>query len=148
MSHDRNEDEWSPQGPVTELSDAESWLLLDSSAFGHLGLSVDDRPDIFPINYVCLDRRIVFRTAAGAKLSTLLHNRFAVFEADDRSDTGAWSVVVKGIAMVLDSPDEIRDADLAEWPTWVPTAPYVYVKIEPENVRGRRFLRHLRTERA
>ncbi len=148
MAHEVSEDEWSPQGPVTEVTDAESWALLGTSSFGHLGLSVDDRPEIFPVNYAADGETILFRTADGTKLHSLVANRFVVFEVDSEGEAGTWSVVLKGSAAVLGDPDDIAAADLVAFPTWVPTVPYVYVRITPETLRGRQFQHHLRAERS
>ncbi|MET4780919.1 pyridoxamine 5'-phosphate oxidase family protein [Glaciihabitans sp. UYNi722] len=147
MAHEKNEDELSPQGPVTELSDIESWELLSASTFGHLGLSVDNRPEIFPVDYRAQDAAIVFRTAEGTKLHDLISNDSVVFEADARTESGDWSVVVKGTARVLEDETELRGADLLSFSEWVPTSLYVYVRIDPTQIRGRRFTGHLQAER-
>jgi uncharacterized protein len=147
MAHDVSEDDWSPQGPVTEITDAESWALLESSSLGHLGLSVDDRPEIFPVNYAVDGTTLLFRTAAGTKLHHLVANRFVAFEVDSEGAAGTWSVVLKGTAAALIDAQEIATADLVEFPPWIPTVPYVYVRITPETIRGRQFQHHLRTER-
>ncbi len=142
-----NVDEWSPQGPVTELSDEESWLLLDGSSFGRLGVSLDDQPEIFPVDYAADGASILFRTAAGTKLHELIANGSVVFEVDSRTDGSAWSVTVKGRAHVLESPAEIEVADQESLPDWHPTKPFVYVRIMPSQIRGRRYQRRFTTER-
>ncbi|MCU1550601.1 MAG: pyridoxamine 5-phosphate oxidase family protein [Glaciihabitans sp.] len=147
MAHEVSEDEWSPQGPVTEITDAASWALLDSSSFGRLGLSVEDRPEIFPVNYATGGRTILFRTAAGTKLHDLVANRFVAFEVDSEGPVGTWSVVVKGTADTLQDAEVIAAADLVAFPPWIPTVPYVYVRITPETIRGRQFQHRLRAER-
>jgi hypothetical protein len=134
-------DEWSPQGPVTELSDAESWLLLDGSTFGRLGVSLDDQPEIFPVNYAADGTSILFRTAEGTKLHELLANGSVVFEADAQDADGAWSVTVKGRARVLESTADLEIADQQELPDWHPTRPFVYVRITASGIRGRQYPR-------
>ena len=148
MSHDISEDEWSPQGPVTEIADAESWGLLKTSSFGHLGLSVGRQPEIFPVNYAVDDRTILFRSAAGTKINDLVENHFVAFEVDAEGPLGTWSVVLKGTAIAVKDRQEIAAAELVAFPPWIPTAPYVFVRITPETIRGRQFLHHLRVERA
>jgi nitroimidazol reductase NimA-like FMN-containing flavoprotein (pyridoxamine 5'-phosphate oxidase superfamily) len=147
MAHEVSENEWSPQGPVTEITDTESWALLESSSFGHLGLSVDDRPEVFPVNYAVDGTTILFRTAAGTKLHSLVANRFVAFEVDSEGPAGTWSVVTKGTAAVLIDAEDSAAADLVAFPPWIPTVPYVYVRITPETIRGRQFQHYLRTER-
>lgn len=147
MSHRQNEDEWSPQGPVTELSDAESWKLLGGVSFGHLGVSSDNQPDIFPVYFSSVRESIVFRTAAGSKLHDLLLNPQVVLEADAQTDSGTWSVVISGSAAVVTGDEAIEEADRAVLPPWIPTQPFVYVRITPSHVRGRYFLRRLPVDR-
>jgi nitroimidazol reductase NimA-like FMN-containing flavoprotein (pyridoxamine 5'-phosphate oxidase superfamily) len=139
-------DERSPQGPVTELSDERSWGLLERVSFGRLGLSLDGRPEIFPIDYHVDGRSIVFRTAAGTKLRDLTSNPEVALEVDERNDHGAWSVVLKGLASVVDDADEIAAADRFELPNWVPVREYVYVRITPTSVMDRSFERHVRPQ--
>jgi nitroimidazol reductase NimA-like FMN-containing flavoprotein (pyridoxamine 5'-phosphate oxidase superfamily) len=136
-----NVDEWSPQGPVTELSDEQSWLLLDGSSFGRLGVSLDNQPEIFPVDYAADGTSILFRTADGTKLRELIANGSVVFEADDRTADSAWSVTVKGQAHVLDRIEDIEAADQQVLPDWHPTRPFVYVRIVPSGIRGRQYKR-------
>lgn len=147
MAHEMNEDELSPQGPVTELSDRESWALLSACSMGRLGLSVDNHPEIFPVNYSVQGETIVFRTAEGTKLHDLMDNGSVAFEADAEKGSDVWSVVIKGTARVLDDTTELREADLLPFSRWIPTSPYVYVRIDPTEIRGRSFTGHLQAER-
>jgi hypothetical protein len=141
-------DEWSPKGPVTELSDGASWELLDGSSFGRLGVCLDNQPEIFPVNYHADGATILFRTASGTKLDDLIANSRVVFEADSQSSDGAWSVTVKGTAVVLSEAGDIESADQRPLPDFAPTASFVYVRIAADTIRGRRFNHHLRVERA
>ncbi|MCU1508985.1 MAG: pyridoxamine 5-phosphate oxidase family protein [Glaciihabitans sp.] len=143
MTGNSSFDGWSPQGPVEELSDAACWALLSSSSMGRLALSVDNQPHIFPVDYFCDDDSIIFRTAAGTKLDDIAHNSIVAFEVDGRSTTANWSVVANGIAVVVRDEAEIAAADRGALPAWIPTAPYVYVRIQPTYVRGRRFTHSL-----
>lgn len=146
MAHEKNEDELSPQGPVTELSDQDSWALLSTCSVGRLGVSVDSRPEIFPVNYCVQGETIVFRSAQGTKLNDLMANPSVAFEADARTGPETWSVVMKGAARVLDDESELRGADLLPFPSWIPTSPYVYVRIDPTEIRGRSFSGHLQAD--
>jgi hypothetical protein len=143
MSHEQTEDGWSSQGTVEELSDAASWDLLSSRNFGRLGLSEYDRPDIYPVNYLCDGNTILFRTAEGSKLRELAQNRHVVFEVDAETEGGIWSVVLKGWAVHLDDDPSLTDQELGSLPPWVPVQPFVYVRITPDTLRGRLFERRL-----
>lgn len=149
MVHEETDrDEWSPQGPVTELSEEHAWALLASESFGRLALSMDDRPQIFPVNFAVQNKTVVFRTANGAKLRELVHNQWVAFEADCVEDDEAWSVVLRGQAHELEDPEEIAAADALELPHWIPTLEFVYVRVTPTDIRGRHFTSRLRAERA
>jgi len=143
MSESNNFDDWSPQGPVEELAESSCWVLLESSSVGRLAVSSYGQPQIFPVDFYARRPDILFRTAAGTKLRELSANGHVAFEVDHMEEGDSWSIVINGFARVLDDPAEIAIADRAPLPNWVPTAPYVYVRITPSVVRGRRFIRTL-----
>jgi nitroimidazol reductase NimA-like FMN-containing flavoprotein (pyridoxamine 5'-phosphate oxidase superfamily) len=145
MTGDRDSDGWSPQGPVEELSDPTCWSLLAHESFGRLAVSVDNQPQIFPVDYHTDGHDILFRTAAGTKLRDLSLNSTVAFEVDSKTPTEAWSIVIDGTARELTDADEIAAADRAPLPSWIPTDPYVYVRIAPTSIRGRRFRHSLFT---
>jgi hypothetical protein len=136
-------DEWSPQGPVEELSEESCWELLKLESFGRLAVSNDNRPQIFPVDYYADGTELLFRTAAGTKLRDLVSNDTVAFEVDLRSRAESWSIVVNGCARILTDNAEIASADRAPLPSWIPVAPYVYVAIAPTSLRGRRFVHSL-----
>lgn len=143
MTGSRDFDEWSPQGPVEELTEDSAWALLKLESFGRLAVSADGRPLIFPVDYYADGRDILFRTAAGTKLRDLIANEAVAFEVDLRTRAESWSVIISGTARVVTADAEIVLADRAPLPTWIPVAPYVYVKISPTSVHGRRFVHSL-----
>lgn len=137
MSYDMSEAGWSPQGPVIELSDQASLDLLASTSFGHLALSNEGRPDIFPVNYYCDKKTILFRTASGSQLHDLTENMHVAFEVDVTTLADVWSVVVRGSATVLDDASQVSTQARKTLPDWVPIESFVYILIEPESIRGR-----------
>jgi uncharacterized protein len=128
-------------GPgVTHLAVNVCWALLRSHEVGRLAVSIADRPEIFPINYVVDHGTVVFRTAEGTKLAGAVQ-RDVAFEADGfEPDTGeAWSVVVKGRAEEVARAHELLDtADLPLFP-WHAAPKQRFVRIVPDEVSGRRF---------
>ncbi|WP_172592284.1 pyridoxamine 5'-phosphate oxidase family protein [Subtercola boreus] len=137
-------EEWSPQGPVTELSAEHCWKLLNTTTLGRLGVSIDNQPEIFPVNYTADGASIIFRTAHGTKLRDLLINNTVVLEVDAQIENGAWSVTVKGAAAII-GPDAPPGSDADEFlPRWIPTEEFVYVRITPTEIRGRKFEHELR----
>jgi nitroimidazol reductase NimA-like FMN-containing flavoprotein (pyridoxamine 5'-phosphate oxidase superfamily) len=125
--------------PVHTLSSDECWELLLSASFGRLAASVADDIEIFPLNFVAADRRLLFRTAEGTKLLALTVNNRVALETDDIGREDAWSVVVKGIARILDTQAEIDAANALPLRPLIPTLKYIWVEIIPTEITGRRF---------
>jgi len=129
-----------PGSGVTDLAANACWDLLRSQEVGRLAVSIADRPDIFPVNYVVDHGTVVFRTAEGTKLAGAVH-RDVAFEADGyEPDTGeAWSVVVKGRGEEVSRGHELLDtADLPLFP-WHGAAKPRFVRVVPDDISGRRF---------
>lgn len=143
MTGYRDFDGWSPQGPVEELAEPSCWALLQLESFGRLAVSIDNQPQIFPVDYYAAEDDILFRSAAGTKLHDIGLNSSVAFEVDLRTRESSWSIVINGTARVITDDEEIVIADRAPLPAWIPTAPYVYVRITPQTIRGRRFVHSL-----
>ena len=125
--------------PVEILSEDECWEFLLSATIGRLAVSVAGEPDIYPVNFVAADGRVLFRTAEGDKLLELTVNNKVAFESDGVGREQAWSVVVKGTARVLDTRAEIDAAEELPLRPLVPTLKYIWVEITPRTMSGRRF---------
>ncbi len=128
--------------PVRTMSDEDCWQQLKSVELGRVIVSVDDEIDIFPINYVVTDGKIMFRTSPGSKLLKLTINSSVAFEVDESSteDGWAWSVIIKGQARNLVSTNEILEADQLPLTPWIGTLKYEYVEIVPTRISGRSFV--------
>jgi hypothetical protein len=99
----------SQTGPTPEvLTGDECWKHLASSNIGRLAVIHGTAPEIFPLNFVPIQRTLVFRTGSGTKLRSLLEGRTVAFETDGLNvyGTEAWSVVVNEI------PTPISDSDV------------------------------------
>jgi nitroimidazol reductase NimA-like FMN-containing flavoprotein (pyridoxamine 5'-phosphate oxidase superfamily) len=120
----------------------ECWALLRSNEVGRLAVSIANRPDIFPINYVVDGQTIVFRTAEGTKLAGAVLGIAVAFEIDgyDTASGETWSVVVKGGAVEIENMYELFDAqDLPLFP-WNAAPKHRFVRIVPAEITGRRFV--------
>jgi nitroimidazol reductase NimA-like FMN-containing flavoprotein (pyridoxamine 5'-phosphate oxidase superfamily) len=124
---------------VELLSEVECWESLRSSSLGRLAVSVANEPNIYPVNFVAANRRLLFRTSPGTKLAELTVNRKVALETDGFEADQAWSVVVKGTARVLDKQSDIDAVDGLSLRSVIPTLKYVCVEITPHEVTGRRF---------
>ncbi|TAM68069.1 pyridoxamine 5'-phosphate oxidase family protein [Mycobacterium sp.] len=124
---------------VVILAAHECWELLASRALGRLVTYAGGQPDIFPVNYVVQRRTVLFRTAEGTKLVSSAINNRVLFEVDDHNVAEAWSVIVRGTARSLRTPEELEDAERAQVLPWTMSEKTHYVRIVPETVTGRRF---------
>jgi hypothetical protein len=81
----------------------------------------------------------VFTTGAGAKLSAAEIGHYVGFETDSYDpETGAgWSVVVNGLAEIVDSAEETARLDALGLKSWAGAAGRVWVRIRPVSISGR-----------
>lgn len=127
------------EGPVTTLSEADSWTRLSGITLGRLATSVDGQPDIFPVNFVVQRKTILIRTAEGTKLAGAVINQRVAFETDEHDAEEGWSVVVRGYARVLSGSDEIAEAERAQVLPWTATPKQRFIRIVPGQITGRHF---------
>ncbi|WP_299446254.1 pyridoxamine 5'-phosphate oxidase family protein [uncultured Phycicoccus sp.] len=131
-----------PPGPddVEVLDPAQCWAILREAPFGRLGVIVDERPEIFPVNHIVDHGSIVFRSAAGTKVAAAVGSR-VVFEVDgyDLTAGRAWSVMVSGPARKVTDTDDLIDVMQAPLDPWHQGAKPHFVRIVTESVTGRRY---------
>ena len=130
-----------PRTGVLHLDGDECWAALRASDVGRLAVSVADRPDIFPVNFVVDEGTVVFRTAEGTKLAASVLGHAVAFEVDgyDAEAGEAWSVVLKGRAAEIETMHDLFDAlELPLFP-WHAAPKHRFVRIIPDEVTGRRF---------
>jgi len=126
--------------PISILSETECWDLASSAALGRVVTSVDGQPEIFPVNFVVQRRTILFRTAEGTKLVSAVINDRVLFEVDEHNVAEGWSVIVKGMARVLRTEEDLAEARRAQLLPWTATTKEHYVRIAPLGISGRRFM--------
>ncbi|WP_454792845.1 pyridoxamine 5'-phosphate oxidase family protein [Mycolicibacterium lutetiense] len=129
-----------PQDPVSVLGEDECWQLLSSVTLGRLVTTIGTRLEIFPVNFIVQHRTVLFRTAEGTKLISALWNHRVLFEADDHTVAGGWSVIVRGEPRLLETPDEIAEAENGQLLSWIATTKRRFVRIQPKEISGRRFV--------
>jgi uncharacterized protein len=125
--------------PVIELTEDECWDLLIGTMLGRLAVSVADKPELYPVNFMAHDRRILIRTMQGTKLVSMAINNKVALEADGRSLHSVWSVVVKGTARELTTEAEITTAEQLSLRPWTASLKTTYVEITPSQISGRRI---------
>jgi nitroimidazol reductase NimA-like FMN-containing flavoprotein (pyridoxamine 5'-phosphate oxidase superfamily) len=123
------------------LEAGECWRLLREADVGRLAVSIGDHPDIFPINHVVDRDSVVFKTVPGTKLSGAVLGRSVAFEADgyDAWSGDAWSVVVKGRAVEIETAEDIARAENLPLFAWWALPEARWVRIPADEVSGRRF---------
>jgi uncharacterized protein len=118
------------------------WNLLATTTVGRVGLLVDGKPEVLPVNYAIDGESILFRTGESTVL-TQASLTVVAFEADhfDPRDHSGWSVMVQGFARdigdAIDATSErLKKLSLV---TWAPGNRSHWVHIKPEKVTGRRL---------
>jgi uncharacterized protein len=122
---------------------AECLRLVARVPVGRVGFNVDGEVVILPVNHaVNSNSNVVFRSAAGSKLTAAADQDTAVFEADDFDATSrtGWSVLVSGRAETVDDDagvQALEDLGLAPWPN-AADRPH-WIRIRPTSITGRRI---------
>ncbi|PYI64877.1 pyridoxamine 5'-phosphate oxidase [Arthrobacter livingstonensis] len=129
----------SDEHPGEAMSNEEAWRFLEHTRFGRLAVSVANVPNIFPINYLAHDGKLLMRTNPGTKVAELTVNDSVAFEIDGLAEDQAWSIVLQGTARVIESQSEIDALDELPLAPWIRTRKYTYVEIVPRSVSGFRF---------
>jgi uncharacterized protein len=142
------------------LDPAECLDLLASTPIGRAVVTDADGPLALPVNHAVHRGAVVFKTVADGLLAAAARAAApAAFEADEleRTRLAGWSVLLRGRAEVVDDAREVRaleDLELHSWlpelarrtwdgatGRWLPTVAYVWVRIRPRSVTGRRTAR-------
>ena len=124
-----------------QLARSECFALLASAGLGRIALVDDQGLAVFPVNFILDNYTVVFRTDEGSKLDAACRGSRVAFEIDgvDAATRTGWSVLVRGEAIEITSPDEVRRlGDIAPAP-WAPGAKAHFVRILPAAVSGRRI---------
>ncbi|MEZ5158185.1 MAG: pyridoxamine 5'-phosphate oxidase family protein [Candidatus Nanopelagicales bacterium] len=124
------------------LTDEQCWELLKRNQIGRLAVVVAGRPDIYPVNYLVHEGQVIFKTAEGSKLASVMTHHEVAFEIDgyDEATNEAWSVVVAGMARVLNREADLDLADTLPLFPWNLDPKNHYVAIDADALSGRRFV--------
>jgi uncharacterized protein len=115
--------------------------LLESVPVGRIGFLARGEVVILPVNFLVDGQDVVFRTGTGSKLCSLEIGHYAGFEADayDAATHTGWSVVVNGLAEIVESDDEIARLDTLGLAPWGAAADQTWIRIRPTSITGRRI---------
>ena len=125
------------------LQPAECWRLIAGEELGRVAILIDGVPEIYPVNHIVESETIVFRTDPGSKLHGIARSSLVCFEVDgiDPVERRGWSVMVKGRAVEVAGGDAIARLTALDLRYWAPGEKQHWVRIEPEQVTGRRIYR-------
>jgi len=126
-------------GPVSVLSENECWRLLASVPIGRFVTTIGTRLEIYPVNFAVQERTVLFRTNEGTKLITAIMSDRVLFEADAHTAADGWSVIVRGTAELLQTAEDIAEAEHTGLLPWTSPAKRRYVRITPKEISGRFF---------
>lgn len=138
--------------PAIELTEGESWRLLESVSIGRVVFTQRAMPAIRPVNHLVDGRKIIIRTHLGAAIASRASDidsagqgrslgSVVCYEADDLDQarhTG-WSVIATGLARLVTDPADIARYSAAIEP-WIAGEMDQVVAIEPRFISGLRLV--------
>lgn len=124
------------------LDRAECLMLLRGVPIGRVGLTIEGKPSVLPVNFVIDDGhdRLVIRTTEGGKYAGAIDGQYVAFEADefDPLTHAGWSVVVRGHLGVVTNAADVRRLEHLPLQAWAGSAMPHWVVLGMDEVTGRR----------
>ncbi|MDP2773783.1 MAG: pyridoxamine 5'-phosphate oxidase family protein [Nocardioides sp.] len=127
-------------GRLAELTPYDCWALIAEVQVGRVAWCRPEGPGVVPVNLAVLHGAVWFRTTNDSALVKECRGQRVAVEVDevDLQTRSGWSVVVLGVAEVIDPDDAPQSLHLMEaWPAGDRSA---YVRVESLEVSGRRLL--------
>lgn len=114
---------------------------LSQHVLGRVAIIVDGHPEVFPVNYAVDGDDVVFRTANGTKLDSIVDQPVVAFEVDeiDEQRKGGWSVQMLGRAVRVSDAAELRRLRALPLEPWTSGEKSNFVRIEYRTISGRRI---------
>lgn len=125
-----------PGRRLEELPRDEAIELLSSVSMGRIGFTIGGLPTIRPVNHVVDGDDIVIRTHLESTMSAC-DGAVVAYETDrlDRRTRTGWSVIVTGVASVVDNPLEIDRFERLVHP-WIDQPVTYLLRIKSDVVDG------------
>ncbi len=130
---------------LIDVPQKECEALLTSAPFGRLGVVVNGRPEIFPVNHVIDSEsgHVTFATDNRTKLHAAKDWPWVAYEVDgiEQGVDGeeGWSVLVVGHVEEIAEPDRIVRLESQRRALWHPGKDVRWMEIIPEKVTGKRI---------
>jgi nitroimidazol reductase NimA-like FMN-containing flavoprotein (pyridoxamine 5'-phosphate oxidase superfamily) len=126
---------------LEDLTPTECMDLVRQEVVGRLGIIVDGRPEIHPVNFAVAGEDILIRTDQGTKLSSALAGP-VVFEVDrfDPEARRGWSVMLHGTAELTSTRAGRSGSQNRVLRSWREAELPQLLRIVPTRITGRRIL--------
>ncbi|MBA2559180.1 MAG: pyridoxamine 5'-phosphate oxidase family protein [Propionibacteriales bacterium] len=128
------------RGRFEELESDECIELLSAKHVGRVAFCRASGPQVFPVNYVLWEDSVLFRIAPDTQLARHLADARVAFQVDEIDDflQCGWSVLVVGQAHHIPDPDGFPANRLERPEPWASGARTQFVRIDREDISGRR----------
>jgi nitroimidazol reductase NimA-like FMN-containing flavoprotein (pyridoxamine 5'-phosphate oxidase superfamily) len=126
---------------LVELTQDECLDLLRGETVARVALCTPEGPRIVPVNFTLVDGFVVIRTAPYSLLGTYGRDAILALETDrlDTTTHAGWSVVVRGVAEMVEDVRELQEIRAtAEPEPWATGHRNLYLRIRVREVTGRR----------
>ena len=136
--------DFQPNDHLECLGQGECLRLLAGGSLGRVGTVARGLPVILPVNYVALDRTILFFTRRGGDLETATATGNVAFEIDgtDIVYHEGWSVLVIGRCVHVADPVELDQVRVSRLSSWAGRDRDLLVRISVDEISGRRIRHH------
>jgi len=124
---------------IDKLSDEESWAVLQANQIGRIASAREGAPDIYPVSFIIYDWAIYFRTGIDSRLRLETENRLVAFETATQEPGHFSSTVALGVIVAVTDPQLISALDEVPIIEFAPKENYVWLSLQPQEMRGRRL---------
>ena len=134
--------ETGPNRRLMQLSESECWDLVGTQEVGRIGFVAEGSPQIFPVNFMVHERRILFRTTPYGAVAQAVTDTPIAFEVDaiDAANQTGWSVLLTGTGQHETDPKVLHDLWGPDRATpWADGSRVLWISLTPTAVSGRRI---------
>jgi nitroimidazol reductase NimA-like FMN-containing flavoprotein (pyridoxamine 5'-phosphate oxidase superfamily) len=125
--------------PIDHLTSEEAWDVVRTSQVGRIATQHGNAPEIHPVTYVVHDEQIYFRTGVASRLLLDTEDQLVAFEVSWQMMQHISSTVIRGAVVVVSEADKVAELNAMPYLDFAPQQEYVWMRIAPNEVRGRRL---------